>query len=174
MPHITRILVPTDFSSSSSLATDYAIDMARRYGAAIQLLHVMEEFAHMSVCLEGCVYLPEIGEKLKGEAEARLAALAQRCEAAGVAVRTRLLIGRPIEGILKTAKDATPDLIVMGTHGRGGLAHLLLGSVAERVVRTAPCPVLTVRDTATVAEAVAAHEEALPERPAPLQLHEVN
>lgn len=161
MSQISRMLVPTDFSPPSALAADYAIDMARRYGATIELLHVIEDFAGAHFTMEGYIDLPHVRDRIRAEAETGLAELARRAEAAGVRVSTHLMSGNPAAAIVKHANGEASDLIVMGTHGRSGFAHLLLGSVAERVVRTAPCPVLTVRDTRRTTETVAADMERL-------------
>ena len=88
--------------------------------------------------------LPGIHAKLRAEAEQRLAETFTRCRAASVAVTRQIADGRPARMIVETAKAMGSDLIVMGTHGRSGVAHFVMGSVAEHVVRTAPCPVFTV------------------------------
>ena len=167
MSQISTILVPTDFSPASLLATDYAIDMARRYGASIELLHVMED-VFMSVAPEGFVDVPGLRARVKADAEEQLTMAGRRCAAADVPVTATLRSGHPVVVIVEHANAAAPDLIVMGTHGRSGLAHMFLGSVAERVVRTAPCPVLTVRETSRIAESVAA-DAALRGEPVALQ-----
>lgn len=147
---IKRILVPTDFSPTSDLAMDYAADLARKLGAAIQLLHVVDEPSFAAVYPDGYfVDLPALRVQAMDEAQKRFAALAGRVD---LDVTTDVQFGRPAVVIADQALARGTDLIVMGTHGRGGVAHLLLGSVAERVVRTAPCPVLTVRNTARVAD----------------------
>ena len=168
MSQISQILVPTDFSPASMLATEYAIDMARRYGASIRLLYVLEDLASTSTAFEGYLAPPDLGEQQKARAKQQLSALVPLCTAAQVPVVTRLFRGAAAQVIVQYAEATLPDLIVMGTHGRGGLAHLLLGSVAERVVRTAPCPVLTVRETTRIAETVAA-DAALRREPTAMQ-----
>lgn len=156
MPDIKRILVPTDFSTISDLAVSYAIDLATRYGASIHLVHVVEEMYFGSAYPDGFfAELPAVRARLIEEAETRLTQAAARCQAAGLAVTTQVAEGRPARIIASMATNRGADLIVMGTHGRSGVAHLVLGSVAEHVVRTAPCPVFTVRDTARVADTLA-------------------
>ena len=157
MPQIKRILMPTDFSNTSDLAVGYAIDMARHYGASIHLVHVVEDMRFMNVYPDGFfAELPELRARLIAEAQRRLGETADRCTAAAVSVTEQVVDGRPSRVIVEIASNRGTDLIVMGTHGRSGVAHLLMGSVAEHVVRTAPCPVFTVRDTDRVANAVAA------------------
>jgi nucleotide-binding universal stress UspA family protein len=157
MAQVKSILVPSDFSAPSDLATDYAIDMAFRYGASIRLLHVIEEPA---IYPDGYVDLPGLQQHLVNEATNRLAALAAKCETARVDVTSAIVTGRPATVIVEEASARDVDLIVMGTHGRTGLAHLFLGSVAERVVRTASCPVLSVRENARVQATLVADAEA--------------
>jgi nucleotide-binding universal stress UspA family protein len=156
MSTVQRILVPTDFSPTSDLAFAYALDLAPRIGAAIRLLHVIDDTSIATAYPDGFyVELPSVRAQLIEETKGRLESLKARCEAAGVGATTEVAVGRPAPAIAETAVNRGTDLIVMGTHGRSGVAHLVLGSVAERLVRTAPCPVLTVRDTARVSDALA-------------------
>jgi nucleotide-binding universal stress UspA family protein len=144
-----QILVPTDFSNASRTALEYAIDLATRYGASIHLLHVVDEPAYVTTYPDGYFAgLPELRQQLVDDANRQLALTAQICEVANVPFNTQLATGRPAPTVVQHAADSDADVIVMGTHGRGGLEHFILGSVAERVVRTAPCPVLTVRAAA--------------------------
>jgi universal stress protein A len=146
MPEIRRILVPTDFSPHSNEATAWAADLAGRYGASIMLVHVYQPVS--MILPEGFVLksADEIATLLHSldsalaEARAQLARIAP-----GVAIDSALLQGSPFAEIVRHAREGGYDLIVIGTHGRTGLRHALLGSVAEKVVRKAPCPVLTVR-----------------------------
>jgi universal stress protein A len=142
---ITRILVPTDFSATSDVALDYAIAMAKRFGASLQVLHVVDDpFVGGAVGSE--VYItnvPAMRVHLVDEAASKLVRLLPQC--GRVAARTEVRVGKPADVIRDVAEEHGVDLIVMGTHGRTGMAHLLLGSVAEKIVREAPCPVLTVR-----------------------------
>ena len=153
---IKRLLVPIDFSPVSMLAVDYAIDVATRYDAAIEVLHVIDLMGIAGVFRNDVlVDLPGIRERQSDEARQRLAEAAARCATGGAAATCQLLEGRPAEVIAEWAIHEGTDLIVMGTHGRSGFAHLAVGSVAERVLRTAPCPVLVVRDTARAADLLA-------------------
>jgi universal stress protein A len=154
---IRRMLVPTDFSTESNIAVDYAIDVASRYGGAIHVLHVLDDMSFASAYPDGFyVELPGVRERLIEEAERRLAEVTAKCATARVATTSQVRVGRPAAAIVEQATNRGTDLIVMGTHGRSGFAHLVLGSVAERVLRTAPCPVLVVRNTARVADIMAA------------------
>ena len=156
MSTIKRMLVPTDFSPPSDLAFAYALDIAPRMGAAIRLLHVIDDASVATAYPDGFyVELPGVRAQLIQEARGQLETLKAKCEAAGVSAVIDVAVGRPSRAIADTATNCGTDLIVMGTHGRSGVAHLVLGSVAERLVRTAPCPVLTVRDTARVSDALA-------------------
>lgn len=138
---IRKILVPTDFSPHSERAADYAAMLADGFQAKIDLLHVIEPFPY-SVTDTGTVI--SHGEALKTIAASLLenarAKLAQR----GATVEAHLTQGVPYEEILNWAGKKKVDLIVMGTRGRTGVGHFLLGSVADRVVHLAPCPVLTM------------------------------
>ena len=151
---ITRILVPVDFSSHSERAFRYALRLASRFGATVDLLHVVDNpFAAGTMTAEVYVpNLPEMLDSLLQEAEKGLAALKSAAAGEGLRVETHVLTGQPAHTIVENARTGGFDLIVMGTHGRTGFSHLFVGSVAERVVRRAPCPVLTVRDTTRRAE----------------------
>jgi nucleotide-binding universal stress UspA family protein len=157
MSAIKRILVPTDFSPASELALDYAIDLAGRIGAGVHLMHVLEEQSFTASYPDGFfAELPGVRAQMLEDAHRQLADSIARCGRAGIATTSQVAFGSPARAIAEQALRRGTDLIIMGTHGRSGFAHLLLGSVAERVVRTAPCPVLTVRDTARVADMIAA------------------
>jgi nucleotide-binding universal stress UspA family protein len=140
---IKRILVPVDFSANSEVALEYARAMAQRCGAALHLVHVCEVPAMISPPMEAYVFrYSDWGQQLSSEAERRLIELEKRLP--DVRVSTELLFGTAARCIVTAANIDRADLIVMGTHGRGPLMHVLMGNVAERVVRTASCPVLTV------------------------------
>ena len=148
----TRILVPTDFSAPSAAALVAAKDLAARFGASLHLVHVLEDpYAVAAYSADALGYLPPgIKDAWQREAEKHLNALLTPAERAQFMATTRVLFsGSAAREIVEHAQNNHIDLIVMGTHGRGGVAHLLLGSATERVVRTATCPVLTMRGTAT-------------------------
>ena len=156
MPPIKSILVPTDFSPASDIAFRYALDMAVTQGRAIHLIHALDDTSFATAYPDG-IYaeLPGLREQVMAEANRRLQPMVAECAAAGVPATAQTAVGRPARLIANVAKARATDLIVMGTHGRGGFAHMVLGSVAERVVRTAPCAVLTVRDSSHTADVVA-------------------
>ena len=165
MSRVKRLLVPTDFSPASDIAFNYALDMAAREGASIHLLHVIENATVAAVFPDGLyAELPGVRERLIGEAQSRLDKTAKECAAANVTATTQVLVGAPASSITGEASVRGTDLIVMGTHGRSGFEHLMLGSVAERVLRSAQCPVLTVRETSRAADTIA--EEAVRRRQA--------
>jgi universal stress protein A len=138
---IKSILVPTDFSSYSSNAIDYAAKMAKPLGARIVLAHVIES---LSYSVTDTFTLVDHRRALEKTAGALLENSCQQLAAKGLSVKTRLANGVPYEEILKISRRENADLIVMGTHGRTGMEHLFLGSVAEKVVRLSTCPVLTI------------------------------
>lgn len=138
---VTRILVPSDFSDASDRALEYARVLAARFGASLHLLHVVDDpFVADGLAAEAYITeTPSVRTAMLDDARARLQHRATGCST------TEAIFGRAATTIVEYAQQLEIDLIVMGTRGRTGLAHLLLGSVAERVVRKAPCPVLTVR-----------------------------
>lgn len=155
MTRLMRLLVPTDFSPTSEIALQYAIDMAPP-GAAIHLLHVVDNGRLTAAYPDGFyVELPGAREQMIGEANERLKTIARSADRPNLTLTTEVGEGWPVAAIVQDAVVRDADLIVMGTHGRTGLAHALLGSVAERVLRTAPCPVLVVRDDSRAADALA-------------------
>jgi universal stress protein A len=145
MAPITRILVPTDFSEGADEALAYALTLADQVGATVRLVHVFDDPA--AVVLDAHVYVPMLPE-MRAEIMTTIGReLTARVATAHKNVPTEVLTGAPAKTIVEAARRHQCDLIVMGTHGRHGVAHLFLGSVAERVVRTAACPVLVVRDS---------------------------
>lgn len=157
MSEIKSLLVPTDFSPGADIAMNYAIDMAAREKATIHFLHVIEADTYVAAYPDGLlIEMPGVRDQLLERANARLDEYVDRCRTAGVPASTRVAMGRAAPLIAQEASARNADLIVMGTHGRSGFTHFLLGSVAERVLRLAQCPVLTVRETSRVADAIAA------------------
>jgi nucleotide-binding universal stress UspA family protein len=148
---LNRILCPTDFSLPSEAALDTAIELARRFGADLEIFHAQDMPAY--VFPDGVLPMsPEILASLERSSATELNRLAERARVAGLRVTTASVFGASYVEILRRAEETHADLIVMGTHGRTGLAHVLLGSVAERVVRRAKCPVLTVRSPSVSAQ----------------------
>jgi universal stress protein A len=144
---ITRILVPTDFSRPSEQALAYARSLAQRFGASLHLLHVVNR-PLLAEGLAAEAFIDESSDMVE-VAQQRLRKQAPDAASANV------VFGYAAKSIVQHASQLGVDLIVMGSHGRTGIAHILLGSVAEAVVRTAPCPVLTVRDPVKAPERVA-------------------
>lgn len=148
MKDIQKILVPVDFSDSAVAALQYAIFLAEKFGASIEVFHVYDPPYYVGDVLVQAPGRPgmPMSEYIREQATTRLDEMVERVAGtANVPVRRRLLAGVPYQAIVKKARDEGFDLIVMGTHGRKGLSHLLMGSVAEQVVRQAPCPVIIVR-----------------------------
>jgi nucleotide-binding universal stress UspA family protein len=144
---IRQILAPTDFSEFSKYALEYAYELARKFGAKLLLLHVVELPAFP---IEG--YVPQrVGvpliEDLKRQWSLELEGILPVAEGIKIEITRRVVTGTPYRKIVEIAEAEKVDLIVMATRGRTGLSHLVMGSVAERVVRTASCPVLTIRVT---------------------------
>jgi nucleotide-binding universal stress UspA family protein len=141
---VERILVPVDFSDQAQAVLEWAAHLAEEHGSRLLLLHVYHlpvEFQQ----LEGA-YLPaDFWANVKSEAEQQLGARAEELRSRGLEVEALVREGYPATVIIEEAAAQRADLIVIGTHGHTGLKHLLLGSIAERVVQKAPCPVLTVK-----------------------------
>ncbi len=140
---LSRVLCPTDFSEVSTKAEAYATALAEHYGASLHLLHVDPPMPIMAPYGEIPVDV-RLFEEQREQALADLAAAGDRARAAGVDTTTSVRGGHPAREILTVIEEQTADLLVLGTHGRGGVEHLLLGSVAEKIVRKAPCPVMVV------------------------------
>jgi len=162
---VRSILVPTDFSEGSRTALDYAMFMARQVGARLELLHVWE--APYYLLQDAMLSLPGQAPQPLGRYARDLAQREMEKLVAEVRSTTDLRVqggvesGSPAKTIVELAGDGEHDMIIMGTHGRSGLRHLFTGSVAEKVVRSAPCPVLTIRSSDEAAEPAMADDEAL-------------
>jgi nucleotide-binding universal stress UspA family protein len=146
MIDLHRILMPTDFGKSSENALTYAVAFAQKFGAEVWLLHVVQDLALFDP--EAVFATPPLAppvDQFIAAARTALEHVVKKLDVGGVTVHAEVGVGPPYDEIVRFAKDKNVDLIVMGTHGHTGLAHVLLGSVAEKVVRRAPCPVLTVR-----------------------------
>ncbi|MDO8348751.1 MAG: universal stress protein [Planctomycetota bacterium] len=144
MIKIRRIVCPTDFSPTAQHACEYAAELARSFGAEVVLLHVIPEMNYPQKSLGMVTAFPNLRQELEQRAKAELDGQRKLFDA-NVKVRTELRDGQSHEQILDCANAVKADLIVIGTHGHTGLKHMLLGSTAERVVRLATCPVMTVR-----------------------------
>jgi nucleotide-binding universal stress UspA family protein len=156
-----RILVPTDFSNFSLQALENAIEFGKPFKASIVLLHASEPIYSAT---PGTLYAPSgnvimLMRERRRIARTQLAALARDLAKRGVRLRPVFAIGAPHRVIVETAKKVGADLIVMSTHGRSGISHVVMGSVAEKVVRSSPCPVLTVRPGKAVEPRVRASQQ---------------
>ena len=145
MKPLDKILIAVDFSDNSSYAFDYALTLAKQFSAQLILLHVINE----PVDLRG-FYVPHISfEQLEKEIESGAASMMEKfCQEKlkdFTGYQTSIVSGIPYEEIIRKAQESDSSLIVLGTHGRTGLDHLIFGSTAERVVRGSTCPVLTIR-----------------------------
>jgi universal stress protein A len=146
MIDLHRILVPTDFSKYSQAALNYAVAFAEKFEAELYLLHVVQDLA---------VFIPDMitvspppsptVEQLTRAVQGAFDRVIQENQLDRFSLHREVVEGTPFYEIIRFAKEKDIDLIIMGTHGHSGLAHVLLGSVTEKVVRKAPCPVLTVR-----------------------------
>ena len=139
-----KVLAPTDFSDPSRVAVDYAVEMVAP-GGTIILCHVVDDIPLTYGYVGVAVPPPELGRKMADEAAAELERFVPAKVPPGVNVVRKVLHGSPFVSIVRLARDESVDVIVMGTHGRSGLKHILIGSVAEKVVRKSPCPVMVVR-----------------------------
>ncbi len=144
---LKKILVATDFSEPSDAALAYGRELARTFGASLTVLHIADNILTRAYGADGIVLAdPELQREIETSAQRQVDAVLfdddrKMLGAVGLVITSN----SPSAAIVTYARDAAIDLIVMGTHGRGAIAQLLMGSVAERVVRIAPCPVLTVR-----------------------------
>lgn len=147
MIQIDRILAPTDFSTHAEGAIRFACELAERFGAELHLLHVLSD---VSVPAGPDPMLissmpPEYYREVEQQARAQLDAVLKPDWPKPTRLETEVRWGDAVDEMASYAQERSIDLIVVSTHGRTGLAHVLLGSVAERIVREAPCPVLTIR-----------------------------
>lgn len=146
MISITKIMMADDFSEHSDVALQYAAEFAKAFDAEVLVCHVVESASLLSeVPPSGEGYFPPNLVELQSKAAREQCE--KRLAESGIA-RSSIHIreGKPFVEIVRLAKEQDVDLVILGTHGRGAVAHMLLGSVAEKVVRKAPCPVLTVRE----------------------------
>lgn len=146
MIKLKRILAPTDFSDCSAHAVRYACEFAEVFGAEIHLLYVVEPpaaaYGEFGI---GYIGASEVQENVKRAAEKKLLELPSPPWPDKLETTRAVLEGTPFVEIVRYVKEQDIDLVVLGTHGRGAIAHMLMGSTAEKVVRKSPCPVLTVR-----------------------------
>jgi nucleotide-binding universal stress UspA family protein len=142
---LQKILLPTDFSNYSATATKYACELATKFAAELHLLHTLEIHLDSTPEFGMGLDLPRYINESRAAAKKALAGLLDPKWSAGRTVVHAVIEGSPKAEIVRYARKHDIDLIVLSTHGRTGLTHVIMGSIAENVVRTAPCPVLTVR-----------------------------
>ncbi|MFA3783151.1 universal stress protein [Melioribacteraceae bacterium 4301-Me] len=143
---IKKILVPIDFSDYSKNALKYAVNFAKYFNAKMYLIYVIEPIVYPADFSMGQVAIPTINIDIHKRAEEELNSLAKNFVGTELEVETIIKTGKPFVEIYETAKEKDVDLIIIATHGHTGVEHLLFGSTAEKVVRKAPCPVLTLRE----------------------------
>ena len=154
---IKRILVPTDFSEPADAALKWAATLAREFDSRLYLLHVVPEpYAYPWGTELSTLPLNDILAQSEEAARQRLGELAAETKLPAAQLSTSAVVGTPVDQVLALIKNEQIDLVVLGTHGRGLVGHLLLGSVAERVVRRSPVPVLTVHGPESAAPAAKA------------------
>lgn len=145
---LQHVLVATDFGDAAAAALDYGRELARTFGATLHVLHVVEDVTSRALVMAAGtpaeIALAQAG--MQDDAKSRLEMLITDADRRDLHVTTAIQTSSiPAAAIVDYAKTVDAGLIVIGTHGRGPVTHLLLGNVAERVVRMAPCPVLTIR-----------------------------
>lgn len=142
---VKKILFPTDFSEGSEVSAPYALDLAGHYGARIYIMHVIYDITRASALYVTSINTDALYDEMEASARQELEQFAGRHFGAHEDRELVLVRGNPYEDIIRYAAEKGIDLIVMSSHGRKGLDRVLFGSTASRVVRNAPCPVLTVR-----------------------------
>ena len=144
MISIDRILCPTDFSKYADHALSYGVEFAKQFKATLHLHHSIS-IPYMAVAYEIGPDVAAVRDAAEAEAKKRLDEKREALQAEGIAVETHLTVGTPFVDIVTRARDLDVDMIILATHGWGAIKQLILGSTAERVVRKAPCPVLTIK-----------------------------
>ena len=144
-PEIKKILVPIDFSDYSKSSLKYAVNFARNFNASLILVYVIEPVIYPPDFSMGQIAIPTAGLEMDKRAKEELDKLAQKEISSDVNVRKIIKTGKPFVEIIETASEENVDLIIIATHGHTGVEQILFGSTAEKVVRKAPCPVLTLR-----------------------------
>ena len=145
VPEIKKILIPTDFSSYSQFALQYAATLAENFSAKLYVMHVCE---HLIAGVESEAYhfsVAEFPAEVERNEKERLRQMTEELRSKGIDAESVIRVGRPYSAIVNTAKELEVDLVALATHGRSGPSHVAFGSTAEKVVRLAPCPVLTVK-----------------------------
>ena len=147
MPKIRKILFPTDFSDCSRVAKEYAFSFARDQGASLLILHVIEDIYLTEEAWEPLALNPDLFVEIEARAAKNVDGIVSDAQKENLRATREVRRGKPFAEIILSAREGNADLVIMGTHGRSGLKHALIGSTAEKVVRKCPVPVLTIRCT---------------------------
>ena len=145
-PEIKKVLVPIDFSDYSKSALKYAVNFVKQFNAELILIYVVEPVIYPPDFSMGQIAIPSVDLEMDKRAVEELTKLAQKEIPHEVKVYSVVKTGKPFIEIIETAAEENVDLIIIATHGHTGVEHILFGSTAEKVVRKAPCPVLTLRE----------------------------
>jgi nucleotide-binding universal stress UspA family protein len=150
---VREVFVPVDFSQGSRVALERALELGRALGADVRVVHIVDTSALLVTGVDAYIDIHGLANQLREGAKRELAALVDAVDPARERIRgVDVIEGRPVQAIVDVARERHARMIVMGTHGRTGIQRLVLGSVAERVVRLAPCDVLVVHLGASAAE----------------------
>ncbi len=145
-PEIKKVLVPIDFSDYSKSSLKYAVNFVKQFHAELFLIYVVEPVIYPPDFSMGQIAIPTVDLEMDKRAVEELNKLAQKEIPSELKVKTIVKTGKPFIEIIETASEENIDLIIIATHGHTGVEHILFGSTAEKVVRKAPCPVLTLRE----------------------------
>jgi len=143
---IKKVLVPIDFSDYSKSALKYAADFAQKFNAEMILIYVVEPVIYPPDFSMGQIAIPSINTEWDMKAKEELDKLADTEISNSITVKTIIKTGKPFIEVIETASEEDVDIIIIASHGHSGMEHILFGSTAEKVVRKAPCPVLTLRE----------------------------
>lgn len=143
---IHKILIPIDFSDYSKTALKYAVNFAQQFSAEMILVYVVEPVIYPPDFSMGQIAIPSLTSEFDERAKEELNKLAKTEIPQNLKVSVKIKTGKPFVEIIETAAEESVDLIIIATHGHSGVEHILFGSTAEKVVRKAPCPVLTLRE----------------------------
>ncbi len=144
MIELKKILYPTDFSDYASHAQSYVVELAKKFDAEVLIIHVTSGSVFPVTYSIG-VDFGDLDLQIQNAAKNHMQKIEERIGAEGVKVSSELPVGEPFPEIVRSARREVVELIIMATHGHGAIKHMFLGSTAEKVVRKAPCPVLTMR-----------------------------
>ncbi len=147
-PNIKKVLVPIDFSDYSKRALKYAVNFTKQFNADLILIYVVEPVIYPPDFSMGQIAIPSVDLEMDKRASDELEKLAKKEIPEEIKVKALVKTGKPFIEIIETASEEKIDLIIIATHGHTGVEHILFGSTAEKVVRKAPCPVLTIREPA--------------------------